>query len=320
MPLVVAHGPLLDQIVDLTYPIWNEGLTRRAYAQWNAAQMGTSWGREHLARVALVDDAGALLATAKRYQFRVTLDGREARAVGIGAVFTPDPLRHRGHASRLIELLVDEATTRGDALAILFSEIDPAFYERRLFRQVPMDQVRIVVDEKRGGAPAILVRSGHESDLPALAAMHDVRMAPARFALKREPSLIQFMLARTRLLAGLGAAGRRQLEFHVVEEGASAVAYAVLLVDANGWTLTEAGDRDPAGARLGALFQVLIAREPSRQRPIIRAWWPRAFAVPPQLQLIDRQNAGDVLMVRPLNGTPPPRSADDVFFWRGDFF
>jgi len=122
MPLVVAHGPLLDQIVDLTYPIWNEGLTRRAYAQWNAAQMGTSWGREHLARVALVDDAGALLATAKRYQFRVTLDGREARAVGIGAVFTPDPLRHRGHASRLIELLVDEATTRGDALALLFSE------------------------------------------------------------------------------------------------------------------------------------------------------------------------------------------------------
>jgi GNAT superfamily N-acetyltransferase len=320
MPLVVAQGPLLDQIVDLTYPIWNEGLTRRAYAQWNAAQLGTPWGRKHLDRVALVDDAGSLLATAKRYQFRATLDGQEVSAVGIGAVFTPDPFRHRGYASRLIDVLVDEATARGDALALLFSEIDPAFYERLLFHQVPMDQVRVVVDEKRGGAPAVLVRSGHESDLPALAAMHAVRMAPARFALKREPSLIQFMLARTRLLAGLGAAGRRQLEFHVVEEGASAVAYAVLLVDANGWTLTEAGDRDPAGARLGALMQVLIAREPSQRRPIIRAWWPRAFPVPPQLQLVDRQNATDILMVRPLNGTPLPRSVDEVFYWRGDFF
>jgi predicted N-acetyltransferase YhbS len=320
MRLLVAHGPLLDEIVDLTYPIWNEGLTRRAYAQWNAAQIRTSWGSNHLARVALVDDAGSLLATAKRYQLRATLDGREVGAVGIGAVFTPESLRRRGHASRLIEMLVDEATTRGDALAMLFSEIDPAFYERLSFQHVPVDQVRVNVHEKGGGAPAMLVRSGHESDLPALAAMHDVRAGPARFTLKRDPPFIGFMLARARLLAGLGAVGRRQLEFHVAEEGASAVAYAVLLVDANGWTLTEAGDRDPAGARLGALMQVLIAREPSQRRPVIRAWWPRAFNVPPQLELVDRQNAGDALMVRALNGTPLPRSADEVFYWRGDVF
>ena len=51
-------------------------------------------------------------------------------------------------------------------------------------------------------------------------------------------------------------------EFFVAEEGASAVAYVVLNVNANGWTLEEAGDRDPAGARLGAMLQVLLAREP----------------------------------------------------------
>ena len=43
-------------------------------------------------------------------------------------------------------------------------------------------------------------------------------------------------------------------------------------------------DRDPAGARLGALLQVLVAREPSRGMPLIRAWWPRAFPVPPQVE------------------------------------
>ena len=31
MPLVVAEGALLDHILDHTYPIWNEGLTRAAY-------------------------------------------------------------------------------------------------------------------------------------------------------------------------------------------------------------------------------------------------------------------------------------------------
>jgi hypothetical protein len=37
----------------------------------------------------------------------------------------------------------------------------------------------------------------------------------------------------------------RQIEFFVAEEGASAVAYVVLNVNAHGWTLEEAGDRDP---------------------------------------------------------------------------
>ena len=64
----------------------------------------------------------------------------------------------------------------------------------------------------------------------------------------------------------LGPTGLRQVEFFVAEEGGSAVAYVILSENANGWTLEEAGDRDPAGARLGAMLQVLVAREPSHRR------------------------------------------------------
>jgi hypothetical protein len=42
--------------------------------------------------------------------------------------------------------------------------------------------------------------------------------------------------------------------------------------------------------------------------------------VPPQLQLTERQDATDVLMMRPLNGARLPASTDDVFYWRSDFF
>src|SRR5690606_19334118 len=129
------------------------------------------------------------------------------------------------------------------------------------------------------------VRAGDDRDLPAVAAMHDVRSAPAKLALKRDASMVQYALARKRLFAGLSPAGRRQVEFFVAEEGATAVAYAVITASPRGWTLEEAGDRDPAGARLGALLQVLVAREPSRQAPRIRAWWPAAFPVPPQVTL-----------------------------------
>ena len=110
------------------------------------------------------------------------------------------------------------------------------------------------------------------------------------------------------------------MEFYVAEEGASAVAYVVLSVNEHGWTLDEAGDRDPAGARLGAILQVLLAREPSHRVPLIRAWWPSTFPVPPQLTLTDRTSPRDVLMMRPLTDVALPSAPKDVFYWRGDFF
>jgi GNAT superfamily N-acetyltransferase len=319
MPLVVAEGALLDHILDLTFPIWNEGLTRAAYGQWNLAQTKTAWGRDHLHRFALLDDSGNLLATAKRYRHDVRLDGRDGWMAGFGAVFTRESARGRGHATRLLEMLIDRERKDGALLASLFSEIGDEFYERLGFRTVPVDEVTVTV-KRKDGSPAMLVRSGEERDLANLSAMHATRTAGARFALRREPTLVGYALSKKRLLAGLGPPGLRQLEFFVAEEGASAVAYVVLSVNANGWTLEEAGDRDPAGARLGAILQVLVAREPANRTPLIRAWWPRSMPVPPQLELTDRSDARDLFMVRPLADVAMPATADDVFYWRSDYF
>ena len=319
MPLVTADGALLADILDHTFTIWNEGLTRAAYSSWNAAQQGTRWGQAHLQRLALVDEHGRLLSTAKRYRFDASLDGRAIRMCGVGAVFTPAALRGRGHATVLLEQLLDRERRDGVELAALFSEIGPTFYQRLGFTPVPLDEMTVGVVRK-GGAPATLVRAGEERDLPAIAAMHDTRSTGVRFSLRRDPSQIQFALARKRLLAGLGPSGLRQVEFFVVEEGASAVAYAVLSTNANGWTLEEAGDRDPAGARLGALLQVLVAREPSHRTPLIRTWWPRMFAIPPQLQLSDRSDPKDLLMFRSLSDVNVPTRADEIFYWRSDQF
>jgi len=319
MKLVTADGALLERILDQTFTIWNEGLTRDAYSRWNAAQLRTRWGRAHLQRFALVDEGGEWLSTAKRYRFDARLDGRAVRMCGIGAVFTPVGLRRRGYATALAEQLLDRERRDGIELAALFSEIGPVFYQRLGFEPVALDEVTVGVARK-GGAPAALVRAGEERDLPAIAAMHDTRSNGVRFSLRRDPSLIHYALARKRLLAGLGPAGLRQLEFFVVEEGASAVAYVVLSTNANGWTLEEAGDRDPAAARLGALLQVLVAREPSHRTPLIRAWWPRAFAVPPQLEVRDRTDPRDLLMFRALLDVEVPRSPNQIFYWRGDQF
>jgi GNAT superfamily N-acetyltransferase len=319
MDVVIAEGPLLDQILGLTFEIWNEGLTRHAYSQWNAAQLRTPWGRQHLQRFALIDSAGGLLATAKRYRYRVRLDGRTGWMGGVGAVFTPPLRRGNGHASELIERLLEMERRDGVLLAGLFSEIGTNFYERLGFTSIPLDEVTVRV-HRRDGAPAMLVRAGDDRDLPAFEAMHQARSGGVRFALQRDRPLIQYALAKKRLLAGLGRQGLRQVEFVVAEEGARAVAYAVLHENANGWTLEEAGDRDPDAARLGAILQVLVAREPSTATPLIRAWWPSAFPAPPQVTLTDQSSPRDVFMIRPLADVAMPEKAADVFYWHSDYF
>ena len=319
MRIVPAEGALLDRILDHTFPIWHEGLARPAYGQWNAAQLRTRWGRDHLHRFALVDEQGTLLATAKRYRHDIRLDGRDGWMCGFGAVFTPPDQRGKGYAAQLLERLMEQEQRDGAMLASLFSEIGAPFYERLGFRTVPLDEVTVTL-KRNDGTPAMLVRAGEERDLPNLAAMHTARTQGVRFALRRDSGQIHYALAKKRLLAGLGPSGLRQVEFFVAEEGVSAVAYAVLSQNANGWTLEEAGDRDPAGARLGALLQVLVAREPSRGMPLIRAWWPRAFPVPPQVELKDRSDSRDLFMVRPLAASAAPQRTDDVFYWRSDYF
>jgi GNAT superfamily N-acetyltransferase len=319
MKLVLAEGLLLDHILDLTWPVWNEGLDRASYGLWNDAQLRTAWGRRNLARFALLGDAGELLASAKRYRLRARAGATDVTMCGIGAVFTPPDKRGQGHAGALIEALLEQERREGAAVAALFSEIGAPFYERLGFHVVPLDEVTVTI-KKKHGAPAMLVRAGDDRDLPALAAMHDVRASGAHFALRRDPLLLYYALSKKRMLAGLGPHGLRQVEFFVVEEGASAVAYVLLSQNANGWTLEEAGDRDPAGARLGAMLQVLIAREPTHAPPLIRTWWPRAFSVPPQLEMIDRSDARDLFMLRALTDVPLPRDAAEVFYWRSDYF
>ena len=319
MKLVVAEGAMLEEILDATYPIWHEGLTRAAYGQWNAAQMQTPWGDAHLRRFALVDDRDRWVASAKRYRLPVRVDEGDTWMCGFGAVFTRPDERGRGHATAIVERLVECSREEGAAVAGLFSEIGERFYERCGFVTVPMDEVTVRVNPMNG-SPAMLVRSGEERDLPALAAMHDARTRGVRLALRRDPPLIYYALSKKRLLAGLGPRGMRHTEFFVAEEGVTAVAYVVLTVSRGGWTLEEAGDRDPAGARLGALLQVLLAREPSHAAPLIRAWWPAAFPVPPQIQLVERVPARDIFMLRPIANVTIPARADEVVYWRSDYF
>lgn len=325
--LVPAEGRLLDEILDASHDLWGEGLTRPAYGRYFAAQLRTRWGSRNLRRFALVRGE-ELLASVKQYDFTAILDGAPVRVAGIGAVFTQPAVRGRGHARELIERLLERAAQDGFDLSLLFSAIRPEYYERLGFVVVPTADLTLRVSGTAGrGAPAVLVRGGDDRDLEHIAAIGRSQAASYRFHLDRDVDLIQYAIAKRRLLAGLGPAGDREVEFVVAEEGHMAVAYAVISAirrtSRSGqplhWILEECGDRDPSAARVGAILQTLIAREPSAGRPAITGWLPHGF-LPPQVTIAGRRPSLDVMMVRSLRGRTPSLRAEDVLYWRSDVF
>jgi predicted N-acetyltransferase YhbS len=320
--LVAAEGPILDRILDDTYEIWHDGLTRHAYGRLYAAQLATTWGRAHLQRLALMD-GDAVLASAKVYVLDATLDGRPITIAGIGAVFTTPAARGRGAARELIDRLLERAAADGADLALLFSEIGPDYYAGLGFEPITMlDRQLRVTESSRYGAPMTMVRGGDDRDLKDIVALGGARAEPFRFHLNRDRELVQFAIAKKRLLAGLGPPGARLVHFFIAEEGASAVAYMVIAAQGNTWTIEEAGDRDPGGARVGAMLQALIAREPAEQRPSIRAWLPDGF-LPPQVTVIGEKPSSEVMMMRALTSSAKPvraLRAEEIMYWRADLF
>ena len=319
--VVPATGAVLEQVLNDTFPLWNDGLSRDNYARQWAAQLKTPWGQAHLDRVALVDGPH-VMASAKRYDLSLRIDSRIRRVLGIGALFTAPAHRGRGCARELLTRMLDTAVTDGQEFALLFSEISPAFYERLDFVPVPLLESTFEVDRKRGGAPAMLVRSGDEKDLPNIVELSAARSAEARLTVDRSEDFIRYGITKKRLASGLAPIGVRDTEFLVVEEGQQAVAYLVCTEEKGRWLIEEAGDRDPSGARLGAMLQVMLARHPGERLPEIKGWWPHGF-VPPQMKVVASTPTQEVLMIRPLRDRIlplPPLAAAEVVYWHADYF
>lgn len=317
--LAPASPAQLGEILDQTHSLWGEGLDRAAYERYNEAQLLTEWGEQHLHRLVL-DDGRRWLSTAKRYDLRARLDGREVPLLGIGAVFTPRPLRRRGHAFELIQRMLDQAEGEGFELALLFSEIGPRYYQRLGFVSVPLMQVTLTVN-RMPAPPGIGIRPGEERDLEAVCEMNALQAEGFRFSMARRPPYAAYALAKKRLLAACGSKGHRNVEFLVVEEEGRAAAYLVLLEVGDHWMITECGDRDPAGAGVGAILQSLL-RDRERRPVRIRAWLPPGF-LPPQVTVAARETPALTMMLRPIGRATrlePPLHEGDLAYWHADAF
>jgi GNAT superfamily N-acetyltransferase len=215
MRVVQADEPLIERVLDDTFPVWHEGLSREAYSKWSRGQLRTPWGPRAPAALRAARRCGGPRGVAQALPSSGAggrtrrLDVRHRRGL------TVPGHRAQGHASRLVEQVVEQSRQEGALLAGLFSEIGTAFYERLGFSTVALDEVTVRVT-RRKGAPMTLVRFRRRSRPAGHCRLHAVRSADAR---SRCGAIRRSCTTRSPRSAcsPASAARTRQLEFFVAK-------------------------------------------------------------------------------------------------------
>ncbi len=319
---VLADTPpdleLLARIVDERQRRASGPLGAVAFAKWQQARSRTAWARTHLTQVALMD-GGVVRASAARYDLSAVLDGRPVRACGIGELHShtsqPDDAR------ALAEQLIAGASAADTTVVLLFAPAAPPWAEHLGFSDITPPAVELTcAPTRRPGAPMLSIRAGEDTDLAHIAGMGDTTWATSRrFHLTRSADFIKHGIVTDRLRAGLSPRGSQRLEFFATEEGTNAAAYVVMQVKEDGWVLQQCGDRDPSGARVGAIIQALVARDPTAAAPRIRSWLPPGV-VPPQLIATPVEASLGCVLARLLATDTAPLTSNDALVWRSDCF
>ena len=116
----------------------------------------------------LFNDTGDMLCSMKWYSFDIRFKNRPIRSVGFGAIFTPEPLRGKGYAKFMIQEAMKEAKAQGYEAALLFSDIDPAYYTQFGFFLVDSSKLVVPVAELPRYEGDLKTRLAMEKDVQAL--------------------------------------------------------------------------------------------------------------------------------------------------------
>jgi hypothetical protein len=201
-------------------PIWGGGLEEPRFLafQRRLADSAEARGRYRLLGWHAPD--GTLLSALKAYDLRGSCAGRPLRLLGIGAVFTPEELRRRGHAAAMLRAAMDEYRALGAHAAVLFSDIDIDYYRRLGFRLLESRECSVDAAQlPRGGADFRSAMAGDEEGMAQLFAR--ARNGEARFSLARDGWSLRFQLRRLRELAR--SRGTGEPEWGLLAEGAAAM-------------------------------------------------------------------------------------------------
>lgn len=185
-----------ESVLPLTAGLWSGNRDLDAYVKNTLAIARSPYGKRFFRTIGAYD--GKLVASFKRYDRSVRFGNNRLEAIGIGAVFTPEPFRGRGYASVMLATGLDEARRSGKDLAYLFSDIHPRFYKQLGFVELPSRSISIRADaftERR-----VPIQSLAESDWSGVGRCFENLERTRTWSLIRTPTV--WNLLRMRLQQG----------------------------------------------------------------------------------------------------------------------
>lgn len=251
----VSPDAYARDVLPLTAALWGNGRSFDMYVAQTLEVAHSPYGKRNYRTFGLFE--GNLLVTSmKRYERTIRFGARRLRAMGIGAVFTPDEYRSRGYASHMIASALDAARAEGYDLAYLFSDIHPSFYSAIGFHELPSRSISVRADTL--SADRITVDPIGTRDWTAVRACFDATQAARTWSLERPPTVWSWVRMR---LAHEAKHSQGQPVHFVLRKNRSVVAYVfgqrlpkrdAFVVDEYGYANDDAKALVPALLRAGA--------------------------------------------------------------------
>jgi len=192
----VPPSAYVERVLPLTEPLWAQGRSFDAYASQTLELAQTPYGRRHFRTLALSDGTADMLASFKRYERDARIGNTRLRAMGIGAVFTPEEHRGHGYATAMLALAMDEARRSGLDFAYLFTDIHPQFYKDLGFVELPSRSISVRADNMQGAR--IGAQPLSDRDWSAVRKCFDNCDALRQFGFVRSPVVWDWIRTRLR--------------------------------------------------------------------------------------------------------------------------
>jgi len=249
------------------HPLWGGGLDLESFVAYQrrlAASPEAEWRFELLGYF----EAGRMLSAMKVYRLEGQHEGTPMLVRGIGAVFTPPPLRRHGYAARMMRLGLQRFAAEGSHAALLFSDIGLRYYERLGFRALESAECKVDASMLPKGRGARAAMAGDEVRMAQALARH--RANAAGVTLARDGWSLRFQLRRLRELARARNVGEPDWGLIVDGPGNSASAAAMIRHTKDGLDILDAAW--DTGAGRDALLGAVRDRLSRAGRSTIRYW------------------------------------------------
>lgn len=303
--LDVADRSTLEEILPAHHKQWGGGIPLEAYRACMRERVEHDWARHHVRSLVLRSKDGACLSTLRLYGVRGTRRDAEFILGGIGEVLTPEEIRGRGYAGRLLALTLELLKDEGVDAAYLFSDIAPSYYERFGFQTICREHVDCPIDRLQDAeVGSRVVRPRRPADWGAIRKIHRAAGEGEPLWLLRDDGQWGFLLERWQRWARYDPRYRIMTLDCVAEREGRVAGYAIALAEIEERTLnllefgTESGDTEALPALLGSLKAQ--ARDLGCVR--LKAPWPPGAAGSQFRERFEAVPRGDgIFMLAPLS-------------------